>query len=115
MSAATYNKLTSHAPVHHHKDAPPVAPWHRAPITCNTNTQFPAKDSVSDAQLKRRAENSIVPNGRPVFYTEGSVQNTSAGAGVIHGDSAISLCLNERASILQAELTAINIALEFTK
>ena len=112
-SAATYKKLTSHAPVHHHEDTPPIAPWHRAPITCNTNIEIPTKDSVSDAQLKTLAENSIVPNGRPVFYTDGSVQNT--GAGVVHGDNAISLRLNERVSILQAELAAINIALEFAK
>ena len=114
-SAATHKKLTSHAPVHHQEDTPPIAPWHRAPITCNTNIEIPTKDSVSDAQLKTLAENSIVPNGRPVFYTDGSVQNTAAGAGVVHGDSAISLRLNERASILQAELAAINIALEFAK
>ena len=114
-SAATYKKLTSHAPVHHHEDTPPIAPWHRAPITCNTNIEIPAKDSVSDAQLKTLAENSIVANGRPVFYTDGSVQNTAPGADVVHGDSAISLCLSDRASILQAEIAAINIALEFAK
>ena len=114
-SAATYKKLTSQAPVHHREDTPPAAPWHRPPITCNTNIEIPTKDSVSDTQLKTLAENSIVPNGRPVFYTDGSVQNTAAGAGVVHGDSAISLRLNDRASILQAELAAINIALEFAK
>ena len=114
-SAATYKKMTSQAPVHHREDTPPAAPWHRPPITCNTNIEIPTKDSVSDTQLKTLAENSIVPNGRPVFYTDGSVQNTAAGEGVVHRDSAISLRLNDRASILQAELAAINIALEFAK
>ena len=107
--------MTSHALVHHHEDTPPAAPWHRPPITCNTNIEIPTKDSVSDTKLKTLAENSIVPNGRPVFYTDGSVQNTAAGAGVVHGNNASSLRLNDRASILQAELAAINIALEFAK
>ena len=117
-SAATYKKLSSHAPlapVHHHEDTPPVAPWHRVSITCNTNIKIPTKDSVSEAQLKTLTENSIVPNGRPMFYTDGSVQNTAAGVGVVHGDRAISMRLNDRASILQAELAVINIALEFAK
>ena len=115
-SAATYKKLTSHAPIHHHEDTPPVAPWHRAPITCNTNIQIQIKDSVSDAQLKTLEENSIVSNGKPVFYTDSSVQNISAGAGVVHGDSTISRRLNDRAFILQSELAAmINIALDFAK
>ena len=49
-------------------------------------------------------------------FTQSAVsKNTAAEAGVIHGDSAISLRLNDRASILQAELAAINIALEFAK
>ena len=107
--------MTSHAPVHHYKDTPLVAPWHRVPITCNTNIKIPTKYSISEAQLKTLAENSIEPNGRPVFYTDDSVQNASAGAGVVHGDSAILPRLNDRASILQTELAAINIALEFAK
>ena len=80
--------------------------------SCNYNTELPAKHSVSDVQIKAVAECSIQHNGRPVFYTDGSVQSRKAGAGVIHEGKATALRLNDCATILQSELAAINAALK---
>ena len=76
-SALTYKKLTSKAPAPSNEaPSPPAEPWSKVPIV--VNTELPAKHSVSDVQIKAVAVNSIQPNGRPVFYTDGSVQNRKA-------------------------------------
>ena len=50
--------------------------------------------------------------GRPVFYTDGSVQDMKAGIGIAHNRIISSLRLNNNATILQAELAAIREALK---
>ena len=62
--------------------------------------------------MRRMAEESLQDLRRPIFYTDGSVHNQQARAGIIHENTTMSVRLNDGASILQDELAAIDEALQ---
>ena len=124
-SVSTYKKLADHA---HHEIQNEVqtlqpdqtmtttpAPWETVPVKINFNTQLPSKNSTATITMRRMAEESLHDLRRPIFYTDGSVHNQQAGAGVIHENTTMSVRLNDGASILQAELAAIDEALQQAK
>ena len=84
------------------------APWETVPVKINFNTQLPSKNSTATITMRRMAEESLQDLKRPIFYTDGSVHNQQARAGVIHENTTMSVRLNDGASILQAELAAID-------
>ena len=86
------------------------APWETVPV--NLNTQLPSKNSTATITMRRMAEESLQDLRRPIFYTDGSVHNQQARAGIIHENTTMSVRLNDGASILQDELAAIDEALQ---
>ena len=91
------------------------APWETVPVKINLNTQLPIKKSTAATTMRRLAEECLRDLSRPIFYTNGSVHNQQAGAGIIHGRTTMSVRLNDGGSILQAELAAIDEALQQAK
>ena len=65
--------------------------------------------------MRRLAEECLRDLRRPIFYTDGSVHTQQAGARIIRGRTTMSVRLNAGASILQAELAAIDEALQQAK
>ena len=49
------------------------APWETVPKQLNYNKALPTKSSTTAETMKKPADESIQPLGRPVFYTDGSV------------------------------------------
>ena len=113
-TVATYQKLRFHT-----KEQPLLeehgtnsAPWRKVPLNLNFNEPIPAKDTQDSQTLKSMAIATLQPVDRPVFYTDGSVQDMKAGIGIAHNGMITSLRLNNNATILQAELAAISEALK---
>ena len=59
------------------------APWETVTMQFNYNKALPTKSSTTAETMKKLAEESIQPLGRPVFYTDGSVHKRQAGAGIV--------------------------------
>ena len=91
---------------------PKSAPWEKVPLNLNFNESIPAKGTQDSQTLKTMAMATLQSAGRPVFYTDGSVQDMKAGIGIAHNGIISSLRLNNNATILQAELAAIREALK---
>ena len=117
-TTAIYHKLTSPAPaygytvnqtgneiqLHEQNESAIPASWETVPMQLNYNKALPTKRSITAESMKKLAEESIRPLGRPVFYTDGSVHNRQAGAGIVYNESITAVRLNDGATILQAEL-----------
>ena len=113
-TVATYQKLKYHTeaqpPLEQHGTK--CAPWDKVPLNLNFNESIPTKDTQDSQTLKTMAMATLQPADRPVFYTDGSVQDMKAGIGIAHNGIISSLRLNNNATILQAELAAIREALK---
>ena len=113
-TVATYQKLRFHTEAQHLSELQRTksAPWEKVPLNLNFNESIPAKGTQDSQTLKTMAMATLQAAGRPVFYTDGSVQDTKAGIGIAHNGIISSLRLNNNATILQAELAAIREALK---
>ena len=111
----TENQIENEIPLHEQNEAAIPEPWETVPTQLNYNKALPTKSSTTTQTIKKLAEESIQPLGRPVFYTDGSVYKGQAGAGIVHNESITALRLNDGATILQAELAAILEALQYAK
>ena len=76
-------------------------------MSFNYNEDLPAKSTATEEELKDRAMASIDHTSTTLFYTDGSVKDGRAAAGIVHDGVTTSIRLNDGASILQAELVAI--------
>ena len=102
MTVVTYQKLKYHTeaqpPLEQHGTK--CAPWDKVPLNLKFNESIPAKHSQDSQTLKTMAMATLQPAGRPVFYTDGSVQDMKAGIGIAHNGMISSLRLNNNATIL---------------
>ena len=114
-AVATYKKLTAtphqDARLQAPQDAPSTAhiaaPWDKSTLTFNYNTDIPVKHTSNAQHLKAMALESLTPDNKPVYYTDGSVMDNQAAAGIAHDGETTAVRLNNGASILQDELAAI--------
>ena len=111
----TENQIENEIPLHEQNDAAIPAPWETVPTQLNYNKALPTKSSTTAETMKKLAEESIQPLERPVLYSDGSVHKRQAGAGIVHNESTTAVRLNDRVTILQAELAAILEALQQAK
>ena len=107
-----HNKLAGHIPPS--VDTTNTPPW--STISCNiiTNDHLPPKQSTDPNVLRdltTAAMSDIIQTSDNIFYTDGSVADGRTAAAFIYQGHPTLLRLNNKATVMQAELAAIKAAL----
>ena len=77
----------------------------------NNNTQL-ATHTDTEILKQRSLEYIRSQPDHHTYYTDGSSDRTRVAAAVVHKEEEIIITLNDSASVLDAEMTAIRVALE---
>ena len=85
-----------------------TAPWQQLPYECRVDWTRDGKDILKQRSLEYIRSQ---PDDN-TYYTDGSRDGTRLAATVVHKEEEIIITLNDYASVLDAEMTAIRVALE---
>ena len=85
-----------------------IAPWEQLPYECRINWTREAMEILKQRSLEYICSQ---PDDN-TYYTDGSSDGTWLAAAVVHKEKEIIIRLNDSSSVMDAEMTAIRVALE---
>ena len=108
-----HTKLSPYTPEAEY--VPPLLPWSPPPYQILTNDHLPSKHTIDTSVLYNLTVASMTDIIQPhdhIYYTDGSVSDGRVAAAFTYLGHPTLIRLNDTASIMQAELTAIHASLQ---